>query len=232
MTSPIRKQACTLLFALNALILTALAIPASIGFAKEPATVALESRAGAASGIDQKKLAATVDWLKRDVERGRIPGAVIIVARDGKILLHEAVGWADKGRKVPMARNSIHPIASSTELITTVAALRLLEANRLQVMAPIAQYLPELKDLKVAVEKRDASGNSTAELVAPSRQPTVHDLMTHPAGFTYFFFPKNPLRDRYRELGIDRIDADDADGMLKKLAGLPLAFQTGTSFEY
>ena len=72
----------------------------------------------------------------------------------------------------------------------------------------------------------------TAEPVPAARQPTVHDLMTHRAGFTYFFFPKNALRDRYRELGIDRIDTDAAPEMLRKLATLPLAFDPGTSFEY
>jgi len=60
----------------------------------------------------------------------------------------------------------------------------------------------------------------------------VHDLMTHRAGFTYFFFPKNPLRERYRELGIDRIDNMSTDEMLAKLATLPLAFHPGTAFEY
>jgi CubicO group peptidase (beta-lactamase class C family) len=184
------------------------------------------------AGADAQKLAAIVDWLKADVEKGRIPGAVVLIARNGQILLHEAVGWADKDKKVPMRRNSIHPIASSSKLITTVAALRLFEANKLQVMAPIAAYLPELKDLKVAVERRDAAGNVTTELVAPARQPTVHDLMTHRAGFTYFFFPPNPLRNRYRELGIDRIENMTADEMLAKLATLPLAFSPGTSFEY
>jgi CubicO group peptidase (beta-lactamase class C family) len=129
-----------------------------------------------------------------------------------------------------MRRDSIHPIASSTKLITTVAALRLFEANKLSVMAPIATYLPELKDLKI--EKRDASGAATTELVAPTRQPTVHDLMTHRAGFTYFFFPPNPLRGKYKELGIDRIDTLSTEEMLQKLATLPLAFSPGTSFEY
>lgn len=179
-----------------------------------------------------EKLSALVDWLERDVEAGRVPGAVVLVAQDGKIVLHEAVGWADKARSVPMARDSVHPIASSTKLITTVAALRLFEANRLAVMAPIAQYLPELENLKIAVERRDASGAARTELVAPARQPTVHDLMTHRAGFTYFFHPQNPLRDSYRELGIDRIDRDDAPAMLRKLAALPLAFEPGSQFEY
>jgi CubicO group peptidase (beta-lactamase class C family) len=180
--------------------------------------------------LDSARLNQVVSWVKADVDKGRYPGAVVLVMRDGKVLLHEAVGWADKERNVPMARDSIHPIASSTKLITTVAALRLFEQNRLRIMAPVASYLPELANLRVA--RRDAAGNATAELVTAARQPTVHDLMTHRAGFTYFFFPKNPLRDRYRELGIDRIDADAAPEMLRKLATLPLAFEPGTSFEY
>lgn len=184
----------------------------------------------AQSGVDQQKLGAIVDWLKADVEKGRIPGAVVLVSRNGEVLLHEAVGWADKDKKVAMQKDSLHPIASSTKLITTVAALRLFEANRLSLTAPIATFLPELKDLKV--ERRDAAGNFTGELVAPPRQPTVHDLMTHRAGFTYFFFPPNKLRDRYRALGIDRIDNMPAEEMLKQLATLPLAFPPGTSFEY
>lgn len=179
---------------------------------------------------DSARLNPVVDWLKADVAKNRYPGAVVLVAQDGKVLLHQAVGWADKERGVPMALDSIHPIASSTKLVTTVAALRLIEQNRLRVMAPVAAYLPELANLRVA--RRDAAGNATAELVPASRQPTVHDLMTHRAGFTYFFFPKNPLRDRYRELGIDRIDTDAAPDMLRKLATLPLAFEPGSAFEY
>jgi CubicO group peptidase (beta-lactamase class C family) len=180
--------------------------------------------------LDGARLNKVVDWLKADVEKNRYPGAVVLVARDGKTLLHEAVGWADKDRRVPMARDSIMPIASSTKLVTTVAALRLFEQNRLRIMAPVASYLPELANLRVA--KRDANGAPTAELVPAARQPTVHDLMTHRAGFTYFFFPKNALRDRYRELAIDRIDTDAAPEMLRKLQTLPLAFDPGTSFEY
>src|SRR5512145_299429 len=130
----------------------ALAVQQS-SFAQAPAVVT-ELRAG----FEQEKLAGVIDWLKADVERGRIPGAVVLIARDGRILMHEAVGWADKDKKIPMALNSIHPIASSTKIITTVAALRLVETNKIAMMAPIASYLPELKDLKVAVGRRDASG--------------------------------------------------------------------------
>jgi CubicO group peptidase (beta-lactamase class C family) len=211
-----------------------LLIVAGLAFAQAAPSIARDTApvSAARSGFDSAKLAAILDWLKADVDKGRIPGAVVLVARDGKILLHEAVGWADKDKKIAMQRNSIHPIASSTKLIATIAALRLFEANKLQIMAPIATYLPELKDLKISRESRDAAGAVSTELAAPARQPTVHDLMTHRAGFTYFFFPPNPLRARYRELGIDRIDNMNAEEMLQKLSTLPLAFSPGTSFEY
>jgi CubicO group peptidase (beta-lactamase class C family) len=208
-------------------IAIALSLGLGLAFA-QPAPLAAREKGAAQSGFDTGRLAAVVEWLKADVEKGRVPGAVVLIIRDGQVVLHEAVGWADKDKRIPMKRESIHPIASSTKLITTVAALRLFEANKLSVMAPIATYLPELKDLKI--ERRDASG--TTEQVAPTRQPTVHDLMTHRAGFTYFFFPPNPLRTKYKELGIDRIDTLSTDEMLQKLATLPLAFSPGTSFEY
>jgi CubicO group peptidase (beta-lactamase class C family) len=201
----------------------------------QPAAVSARDVApaiAANAGFDATKLNAIVSWLKEDVEKGRSPGAVVLIARDGRIILHEAVGWADKDKKIPMQLSSIHPIASSTKLITTIAALRLFEQNKLQIMAPISTYLPELKDLKVSVERKDASGTVTSELVNPTRAVTVHDLMTHRAGFTYFFFPPNALRTKYRELGIDRVDYMTADEMLQKLGTLPLAFSPGTSFEY
>jgi CubicO group peptidase (beta-lactamase class C family) len=78
----------------------------------------------ARASFDTEKLKAVTGWLQADVDKGRIPGAVVLIARDGQVVLHEAVGWADKDKKVPMQRNSIHAIASSTKLITTVAALR------------------------------------------------------------------------------------------------------------
>src|SRR4051794_18708819 len=105
-------------FALKFLVVTTLAFTLpQPSFARDAA-----SASATRAGFDSAKLAAIVDWLKADVEKGRIPGAVVLVARDGKIVLHEAVGWADKDKKIAMQRNSIHPIASSTKMITTVAA--------------------------------------------------------------------------------------------------------------
>ena len=65
------------------------------------------------AAIDTRKLAAIVDWLKADVEKGRIPGAVVLIARDGQVLLHEAVGWADKDKKVSMRRDSMRDVINA-----------------------------------------------------------------------------------------------------------------------
>src|SRR6188768_1600556 len=69
--------------------------------------------------VDTARLNAVVDWLKADVAKNRYPGAVVLVMRDGKVLLHQAVGWADKEHGVPMKVDSILPVASSTKLVTT-----------------------------------------------------------------------------------------------------------------
>src|SRR5262245_21281716 len=83
-------------------------------FAQKSAPAA--ASAATRAGFDTQKLQASVGWLKADVDKGRIPGAVVLIARDGEIVLHEAVGWADKTKQIPLARNSIRPIASSTKM--------------------------------------------------------------------------------------------------------------------
>src|SRR5205823_1935315 len=155
--------------ALGFLLAAATALAAPLPSYERDAAPAVASRAG----FDAAKLKGIVDCLKADVDKGRTPGAAVVIARDGQIVQHEAVGWADKDKKIPMQRASIHAIASSTKLITTVAALRLFEQNKLLIMTPIASFLPELKDHKISVEKNDANCTVTTDLVAPTRQPTV-----------------------------------------------------------
>ena len=101
------------LFALKLFVGASLALAHSLPLFAQSSAVVAEFRYGINSG----RLANIVDWLKGDVERGRIPGAVVLVARDGKIVLNEAVGFADKDKNIPMAINSVHPIASSTKII-------------------------------------------------------------------------------------------------------------------
>ena len=103
-------------------------------------------------GFSSKRLETTREVLKADVEAKRLPGAVLLMARNGKIAFYDVVGYQDRDAQTPMKKDSIFRIASMSKPITTVAAMILAEENKLDVAAPVAQYLPEFKDVKVGPE--------------------------------------------------------------------------------
>jgi CubicO group peptidase (beta-lactamase class C family) len=115
------------------------------------------------------------------VDAGQIPGAVVLVARKDKVAYLNVVGFRDREAKAPMAPDSIFRIASMTKPIVSVGAMMLAEEGKLDIAAPVAQYLPEFKDVKVRVEKADASGNKEVAMVAPTKPMTVQDLLRHTA---------------------------------------------------
>jgi len=91
---------------------------------------------------------------------------VLLVARDGRIVMNKALGMQDAEKRVPMQRDSIFRIYSMTKPIVTVAAMILVEEGKLQLSDPAAQHIPDLKALSVGVEKGGA-----LEIVAANRQP-------------------------------------------------------------
>jgi CubicO group peptidase (beta-lactamase class C family) len=157
--------------------------------------------------------------LKTDVDAKRLPGAVLLIARNGKIAFYDSVGYQDRAAQTPMRKDSIFRIASMSKPITTVAAMILAEENKLDIGAPVAQYLPEFKDVKVGTEG-----------VAPKRAMTVQDLMRHTSGLTYGIFGNSPVDQLYRKADI--FNAKSLDAMVKTIAGLPLLHQPGEYWEY
>jgi CubicO group peptidase (beta-lactamase class C family) len=109
-------------------------------------------------GMSSERLATIKTTLRADVEGGKIPGAVIAVARRGQLVYFEAIGFRDKAAGVPMTTDTIFNIASMTKPITAVAALMLVEQGRLMIDDPAKKYLPQLADTKVAV--LDATGDN------------------------------------------------------------------------
>jgi len=177
-------------------------------------------------GLDAARLERIEPTVRADVERGRIPGAVMLVARDGQVLMHKALGQQDAAKGVAMRTDSIFRIYSMTKPIVSVAAMMLVEEGRLQLSDPVSQHIPELKGLRVGVEKGGA-----LEIVPAVREPTVQDLMRHTSGFTYGVFGKSLVKDIYTKNGIDASDHDNAE-FVKKLATAPLMYQPGTTWEY
>jgi CubicO group peptidase (beta-lactamase class C family) len=182
-------------------------------------------------GFSSDRLQAFGDHMRAEVKGGRLPGIVIVVARNGKVAYSEVIGVQDPKTGAPMRADSIFRIYSMTKPFVSVAAMMLVEEGRLQLGDPVSKYLPELKDLKVGIEKADAAGAKTLELVPAARQITIHDLLRHTSGITYGIFGKSMVKDEYTKAGIDGREQTNAE-MVEKLAKVLLQFQPGTTWDY
>ncbi len=132
------------------------------------------------AGFSSERLSRITQFFQSEVDKGAIPGAVLLVSRNGKIVYRQAIGYQDRENKLPMKPDTIFRIFSMTKPIATVAVMMLAEEGKIDVMAPVARYLPEFKDVKVGVEKPDPStGKPTLTLEPPGRPMTVQDLSPH-----------------------------------------------------
>ena len=192
----------------------------------------LPSAEPAQVGLSSERLNRITQMLRADSEKGTIPGAVLLVARHGKIALFEAVGLSDPGTKAPMTRDTLFRIYSMTKPITTVSAMVLFEEGRLQLSDPVAKYIAPFGGVKVGVEKPAGEGaKPTLELVAAKRPMSLQDLMRHTSGLTYGFFGDLLVKKQYVESGLMAGDYTNAE-FVERLAKLPLAFQPGTTWDY
>jgi CubicO group peptidase (beta-lactamase class C family) len=183
-------------------------------------------------GFSAERLARLTQALSQGVGEGGLPGAVVLIAREGKIAYFESLGALDPQTKAPMTKDAIFRIYSMTKPVTSVAVMMLVEEGRIWLGDPIAKYLPEFKDVKVGVEKPGADGKLTLEIVAARRPITVQDLMRHTSGLTYGIFGDNLVKKAYREGGLSGdFDIDNAE-FVKRIAALPLMAQPGALWEY
>ena len=136
-------------------------------------------------GMSTDRLARIAPAVMREVGNGVVPGAVTLIARDGKIVHFEATGFLDNDKTRPMPKDAVFRAFSMTKPFTSVAAMMLLEEGRLQLGDPISKWMPELKAMQVAVEKRDAAGTVSVDLVPARREITVQDLLRHTSGLVY-----------------------------------------------
>lgn len=210
-----------------ALALALLIASTAVGCATGLKRVSTPEEAGLASA-PLKDLSSE---LRARVEKGEIPGAVVLVARDGKIGWFEAIGYQNRETKTPMATDSIFRIASMTKPITAVAVMILVEEGKLKLDDPVSRYVPEFKDVMVGVETKDAAGQPELQLVKPQREMTIQDLLLHTSGLTYGWLGKSMVRDRYIAAKLYDPGQSNADFVFK-LAKLPLQSQPGTTWGY
>src|SRR3954452_16230411 len=136
-----------------------------------------------ALGFSPSRLARLTAWQQTQVDAGAFSGTVAAIARNGKVAYLRAVGFRDRAKTIPLQGDAIFWIASMTKPVTSVAAMMLVEQGKLDLAAPVHQYLPELKDMMVAVETKDPVTGKTGLFREPQKHPmTVEDLLRHTAG--------------------------------------------------
>ena len=177
-------------------------------------------------GLCGQRTCRLVDALQADVDRQRLPGAVVLIARHGKLALFESLGALDPATGVPMRRDAIFRIYSMTKPVVSVAAMMLMEQGRLLLSDPVAKYLPEYANQKVA---RQVEG--VVHLQEVRQLATIQDLLRHTAGLTYEFMGSSSVQRQYAQSRIGSRERSNAE-FSRQLAALPLMFEPGTAWEY
>jgi CubicO group peptidase (beta-lactamase class C family) len=183
-------------------------------------------------GFSAARLQRIGSWYQARVDAGGLPGAVVAIARNGKLAYLEAIGFRDNAKTIPMKPDAIFWIASMTKPVTSVAAMMLMEDGKLELDAPVSQYLPQLKDMQVGVEKPNpATGRKEIALEPPKRLMTIRDLLRHTSGLVYPPQFSNTAINRLYNKAVFEPDNTLAD-FVASLADLPLAHQPGEVWEY
>lgn len=182
-------------------------------------------------GFLSTRLKRLSDRINEGVKNNELPGAVVLIARNGKIAMFDSFGFRDKEAKVPMTNDTIFRIASMTKPIVTVGAMMLAEEGKLSLADPVSKYIPAFAETKVSVQKKTADGTVELGLEPQTRPMTIQDLMRHTSGLTYGAAGSNPVKQSYADMKVAVPDQTNAD-MVAKLAKLALLYQPGTTWEY
>ncbi|WP_050383317.1 serine hydrolase domain-containing protein [Bradyrhizobium pachyrhizi] len=179
-------------------------------------------------GVSQQRLAKLDEFFAREIASERVPGAVVAIARDGKLVHYKAYGQLDPPKGTSMRLDAIFALASMTKPMVAVAGLSLTEQGRLPLRAKLTDYYPQFANMKVAVPQPDGS----LEFEAQSSPIYIHDLYRHTSGLTYGAPNSSDQVARlYPEFAAPPIKGDK-EAFIEGITKLPLAHQPGTEFEY
>lgn len=197
-------------------------------------TQILETGQAAEAGMSWERLGKIDRMLKQAVEAGQIPGGVALIARNGKIVYHEAFGEADAQSGTPFNKDAIFRIASQTKAITATAVLMLWEEGRFRLDDPISDYIPAFKETGVMESFNEADSSFTVK--ALEKPITIRHLLTHTSGIGYGMIDGD---DRFRKSFVKAgiIDAFTAEPVtleenIPKLARMPLHHPPGEKWTY
>jgi CubicO group peptidase (beta-lactamase class C family) len=177
-------------------------------------------------GMSEARLERIEPAMQAFVDEQKLAGTLTLVARKGKVVHLEGVGFRDREAKTPMTEDTIFRIYSMTKPITTVAALTLWEQGQFQMDDPVSKYLPELANLKVFA----GMDGENMVLEDTNKVMTIKQLFTHSAGFSYGF-SQSPVDKLYQQSALFSGETKRED-LLKEVAKLPLNHQPGTKWNY
>jgi len=177
-------------------------------------------------GLSVSRLQKMSDALKREVDKGTLPGATIMVVRRGHIGWFEAIGRQGPATSQQMSHNTIFRIFSMTKPIVSVGIMTLLEEGHFLLADPVAKFIPEFSDQKVGIER-----NGKLELVAVQQPMTIQDLLRHTSGITYDHTGNSLVQQLYKNSQLRNRKITNAEHAAM-VAALPLICQPGAEWNY
>jgi len=189
--------------------------------------------AGPFEGMSEKRLERIDDMLTKAIDQDQVPGAVALIARNGKVVYHKAFGMADAEANRSLQTDDIFRIASQTKAITSTAVMILWEEGKFRLDDPISKYIPEFENAVIFESLNEADSSFTAR---PATRPiTIRHLLTHTSGIGYGMIDDDNFRKIYQKAGIiDAFTTADVsiEENIKKLARLPLHHEPGVKYTY
>lgn len=214
-------------------------VAASFAVAAQPAPQ-LQAAKPESAGMSSERLGKLTAAFRKDIDDGKLPGAVMAIARRGKLVYYDALGWQDKAGNVPMKKDAVFRIYSMTKPLVSVAALILIEDGRMHLTDPVSKFFPAFAKMQVSVPTKNDGGQVTWEQVPAARQMTVQDLLRHTAGLAYGEITTNaPVKEALQKAGMVKPNVIDFDArdmtpaeQVERLSKIALIHQPGTFWEY
>src|ERR1700722_9850453 len=191
-----------------------------------PQTPPLPQAKPEAVGLSPTRLQRLSDAFKREIDKGTLPGATVMVARRGQIAWFETLGRQSPEAATPMARNTLFRIFSMTKPIVSTGIMMLLEDGHFTLGDPVAKFIPEFASQKVGVEN-----NGKLDLVPLARPMTVQDLLRHTSGITYDHTGNSLVHQLYQQSRLRSRKISNAEHAAL-VASLPLICQPGAEWNY
>ncbi|NDY82581.1 beta-lactamase family protein [Orrella sp. NBD-18] len=167
-------------------------------------------------------------FMKQEIANNQMPGAVLAVAKNGKLVIYEAYGYRNKATSTPMTKDTIFELASMTKIMTAVSALTFYEEGSLTLKSPVSRWFPQFKNMKVA--KVAADGTMTTENA--KNQITIQDLMRHTTGLTYGGRGDTPVHKQFPAGSVVSALTLTGPEFMEKLSSAALLHEPGTVWNY